>query len=164
MSLFDARFAAYLAVAALLIVTPGPDTALVTRNALRAGRRAATFTTLGIGAGSVVWAFASVFGIATLLEQSALAFTIWKVVGAAYLIYLGVRSLLGLVRGRRSGAPDVAASAAAMPAAQAGKPLARWQPFGRGCSAICSTPKRAPSSPRRCPRSSSRATRQRACC
>ena len=163
MSLFDARFAAYLAVAALLIVTPGPDTALVTRNALRAGRRAATFTTLGIGAGSVVWAFASVFGIATLLEQSALAFTIWKVVGAAYLIYLGVRSLLGLVRGRRSGAPDVAASAA-MPAAQAGKPLARWQPFGRGCSAICSTPKRAPSSPRRCPRSSSRATRQRACC
>jgi hypothetical protein len=50
MGFFDSRFAAYLAVAALLIITPGPDTALVTRNALFAIRRAASFTTLGIGA------------------------------------------------------------------------------------------------------------------
>jgi threonine/homoserine/homoserine lactone efflux protein len=53
MGFFDARFGAYLAVATLLIVTPGPDTALVTRNALLAGRRAASFTTLGIGGGEV---------------------------------------------------------------------------------------------------------------
>ncbi len=98
MGIVDARFAAYLAVAALLIMTPGPDTALVTRNALRAGRRAATFTTFGIGAGSVIWAFASVFGVAILLEESATAFTIWKVVGAAYLGYLGLRSLIGAFR------------------------------------------------------------------
>ena len=51
MGFFDARFGAYLAVAALLIVTSGPDTALVIRNALLAGRRAASFTTLGIGVG-----------------------------------------------------------------------------------------------------------------
>jgi threonine/homoserine/homoserine lactone efflux protein len=56
MGFFDARFAAYLAIATLLIVTPGPDTALVTRQALLAGRHATYFTTLGIGAGSLIWA------------------------------------------------------------------------------------------------------------
>ncbi len=94
MGYFDARFGVYLAVATLLIVTPGPDTALVTRNALLAGRRAASFTTLGIGAGSIIWALASVFGIAVLLEDSVVAFSIFKFAGAAYLGYLGLRSLI----------------------------------------------------------------------
>jgi threonine/homoserine/homoserine lactone efflux protein len=94
MGYLDTRFGAYLAVATLLIVTPGPDTALVTRNALLAGRRAASFTTLGIGAGSFIWALASVLGIAVLLEESVVAFTICKFVGAAYLGYLGLRSLV----------------------------------------------------------------------
>jgi threonine/homoserine/homoserine lactone efflux protein len=98
---FDARFAAYLAVATLLIVTPGPDTALVTRQALLAGRRAASFTTLGIGVGSLIWALASVLGIAVLLEESVVAFTVWKVVGAAYLGYLGLRSLIASFRGSK---------------------------------------------------------------
>ena len=94
MGFFDARFGAYLAVAALLIMTPGPDTALVTRHALLAGRRAASFTTLGIGAGSLIWALAAVLGIAALLEGSVVAFTVWKFAGAAYLGYLGLRSLI----------------------------------------------------------------------
>lgn len=96
MGLLDARFGAYLAVAAVLIVTPGPDTALVTRHALLAGRRAASFTILGIGAGSIIWALASVLGIAALLERSVTAFTVWKFVGAAYLGYLGLRSLIAM--------------------------------------------------------------------
>ncbi len=94
MGFLDARFGAYLAVAALLIVTPGPDTALVTRHALLAGRRAASFTTFGIGVGSVVWALASVLGIAALLERSVVAFTVFKFAAAVYLGYLGLRSLL----------------------------------------------------------------------
>lgn len=94
MDFFDARFAAYLAIAALLIVTPGPDMALVTRQALLGGRRVASFTALGIGAGSIIWGLASVLGIAALLEESAIAFTILKFVGAAYLFYLGLRSLV----------------------------------------------------------------------
>ncbi len=59
MGFLDARFGAYLAVAALLIATPGPDTALVMRNALLAGKHAASFTILGVGAGSFIWALAS---------------------------------------------------------------------------------------------------------
>ncbi len=98
MGYFDARFGVYLAVATLLIVTPGPDTALVTRNALLAGRRAASFTTLGIGSGSIIWALASVFGIAVLLEDSVVAFSIFKFAGAAYLGYLGLRSLIASFR------------------------------------------------------------------
>ena len=103
MAFFDARFATYLAVATLLIVTPGPDTALVTRQALLAGRRAASFTTLGIGVGSIIWALASALGIAVLLERSVVAFTAWKVVGAAYLGYLGLRSLIASVRRKKQG-------------------------------------------------------------
>ena len=94
MHVFDPRFATYIAVAVLLIVTPGPDMALVTRNTLLAGRRAAALTALGIGAGSVVWAVASVLGVAVLLEQSVVAFTVFKLAGAAYLCFLGLRALL----------------------------------------------------------------------
>jgi threonine/homoserine/homoserine lactone efflux protein len=51
--------------------------------------------------GSVIWALASVLGIAALLEGSATAFTIWKFVGAAYLGYIGLRSLIASFRGHR---------------------------------------------------------------
>ncbi len=98
MGFFDARFGAYLVVATLLIITPGPDTILVTRHALLAGRRTASSTILGIGTGSIIWALASVLGIAAILEGSVVAFTIWKFVGAAYLGYLGLRSLFASFR------------------------------------------------------------------
>src|SRR6266699_4994238 len=101
MGFFDVRFGAYVVVAALLIVTPGPDTALVTRNALLAGGRAASFTTLGIGVGSIIWALASVLGIAVLLEESVVAFTVCKFSGVAYLGYLGLRSLIASFQGSK---------------------------------------------------------------
>ena len=89
----DSRFAAFAAFATLLIVTPGPDMALVTRNAIRSGPTAARATAFGIGAGSIAWGLASVLGVAVLLEKSAAAFTTLKLVGALYLIWLGVRAL-----------------------------------------------------------------------
>src|SRR6266566_3534445 len=120
MGYFDARFGVYLAVATLLIVTPGPDTALVTRNALLAGRRAASFTTLGIGTGSIIWALASVLGIAALLEGSVVAFTVCKFVGAAYLGYLGLRSLIATFWGNK----QVAVTTHAPQATQLGERVA----------------------------------------
>jgi threonine/homoserine/homoserine lactone efflux protein len=112
----DARFAAYLAVAVVLIVTPGPDTALVIRNALRSGRRAAAFSALGIGGGSAVWAVASLLGVAVLLETSAVGFTVFKLLGAAYLGYLGLRTLFGSFRqGPLSTAPGAVAPAGRRP-------------------------------------------------
>jgi RhtB (resistance to homoserine/threonine) family protein len=93
--LLDARLLAYFAVSTVLIVTPGPDTALVVRNALRSGSRAASLSALGVAAGSAVWAFASILGLAVILEASLVVFTALKLAGAAYLCYLGLRSLLG---------------------------------------------------------------------
>lgn len=108
MGYVDARFTIYLAVITLLIVTPGPDMALVTRNALLAGRRAASATTFGVGVGSVLWALASIGGVAVLLEKSVVAFTICKIVGAIYLGYLGLRSLIACWQGRQQSATDTA--------------------------------------------------------
>ncbi len=93
MDLIDPRFAAFVGVSAFLIVTPGPDMALVTRNALSGGRRAALFTALGVGLGILGWAIAVALGIAELLDRSVIAFTVLKLAGAAYLVLLGIRSL-----------------------------------------------------------------------
>jgi threonine/homoserine/homoserine lactone efflux protein len=90
----DARFGAFVLLSALVIVTPGPDTALIIRNALAAGPRASTFSAMGVAAGTVAWAVATTLGVGVLLERSSVAFTVLKLVGAAYLCYLGVRTLL----------------------------------------------------------------------
>lgn len=104
MDLIDARFATYLAASALLILVPGPDMALVTRNALQWGWRTASITALGVGLGILGWAIASAIGVGVLLERSVLAFTVLKLAGAAYLGYLGLRSLLAGFRSGRSAA------------------------------------------------------------
>jgi threonine/homoserine/homoserine lactone efflux protein len=90
---------AFLGVAVLLIVTPGPDTALTIRNALFRGRRAGLLTAAGVGSGQAVWALGTAVGLAALLRASQPAFMVLRVVGAAYLVYLGVRALVDAFRG-----------------------------------------------------------------
>jgi threonine/homoserine/homoserine lactone efflux protein len=116
---FDGRFAAWIAVAAVLIVTPGPDTALMIRNALRAGARSASLSAVGVGVGSAAWAAASVVGLAALLESSDIAFTVFKLAGAAFLVYLGLRAIAGTFRTPPAGAPDVVPTPANMGARNA---------------------------------------------
>ena len=89
---------AFLVVAGLLTITPGADMALVMRHALGSGRRQAFFASLGIGLGCLIWGTASALGVAAVLAQSALAFTVLKYVGGAYLIYLGAQALWSAVR------------------------------------------------------------------
>ena len=99
----DGRLLAWVALSALLIATPGPDTALIIRNALASGPRASTMSALGVAVGILAWAAAATFGVGVLLERSSTAFTILKLAGAAYLAYLGLRSLLS----RAPADPDV---------------------------------------------------------
>jgi threonine/homoserine/homoserine lactone efflux protein len=84
----------FLALATLVVVTPGVDMALVTKNALVHGRRAALLTAAGVNVGIMLWAFAAAAGLAALLAASASAFTVVRLVGAAYLVFLGLKTLL----------------------------------------------------------------------
>ena len=83
----------FIGVAAIVIVVPGPDTAVVTKNVLIYGRRAAFGTSLGVTAGLSVWTLAAAGGVASLLRASYVAFTVLKLIGALYLIWLGVQAL-----------------------------------------------------------------------
>jgi threonine/homoserine/homoserine lactone efflux protein len=90
---------AFIAIAAVVIVTPGQDTALTIRNTLTGGRSAGLRTALGVVCGQAVWALAASAGIAALLVASEPAFVALKLAGAAYLVYLGLRTLAAAVRG-----------------------------------------------------------------
>lgn len=91
----DGRLAAFVLLSALLIITPGPDTALIIRNALAAGPRVATLSAVGVSVGTLVWVLAATLGVGVLLERSSVAFTVLKLAGAVYLCYLGARSVMG---------------------------------------------------------------------
>lgn len=95
----------FLLIAVVVIVTPGPDTALTIRNTLLGGRRAGVLTALGVSSGQAVWAFATSLGVAALLAASEPAFIALKLFGAAFLVYLGVQSLIAAVR--RTATPTV---------------------------------------------------------
>ena len=97
---------AFAGVVAVIVVLPGPDMALVLQNGLTRGRRAAVETALGINAGLLVWALAAAFGIAALLHSSALAFTVLKLAGAAFLVWLGLRALAQAWRGTTDGSAE----------------------------------------------------------
>ncbi|WP_250482884.1 LysE family translocator [Caballeronia sp. GaOx3] len=84
-------FAFFLVAVFLLNVTPGPDTAYIVGRSVAQGRGAGIVSALGISAGCIIHTLACAFGLTAILAASATAFTVIKVAGAIYLIYLGVR-------------------------------------------------------------------------
>jgi threonine/homoserine/homoserine lactone efflux protein len=85
--------AAFIAAASLLTITPGLDTALVLRTAAASGSRQAALAGLGIAAGCFAWGALVALGLGALLMASQLAFSILKWVGAAYLVWTGIKML-----------------------------------------------------------------------
>ncbi|KHD73797.1 LysE family translocator [Actinoplanes utahensis] len=121
MDLTDAVLS-FAVLGALLTITPGLDTALVLRAAVTMGRGPAFATALGIGAGSLAWGAAAAVGASALLAASTAGYTVLRVVGAAYMIYLGVRMVRDALR-RDKGAAE-AEAAPSTPTL--------WSTFGRG--------------------------------
>lgn len=90
-------------VAGALTLVPGADTMLVLHNTLRDGRAAGLSTTLGICSGGFLHATLSALGLSLLLTRSATAFLLVKLLGAAYLVWLGAVSLWSARRGTAEG-------------------------------------------------------------
>jgi threonine/homoserine/homoserine lactone efflux protein len=84
---------AFLGISAVVIMTPGQDTALTIRNTLLGGRRAGVATAAGVAVGQASWTLAATFGLTAILVASEPAFAALRLFGAAYLIYLGGHSL-----------------------------------------------------------------------
>lgn len=96
----------------LLNLTPGPDVLYIVTNSLRSGVRAGVLAGLGVAAGCMVHVVAAAVGLGALLAASATAFTVLKFAGAAYLVWLGVRTLLARPA---APAPDAGAQPAVPP-------------------------------------------------
>lgn len=86
----------FLAASVVIILVPGPDIALVTRNSINGGRRDGIMTATGVFFGVIVWAMVSAAGLAVILEKSSYAYSVVRIAGAVYLAFLGTRALLNL--------------------------------------------------------------------
>ena len=94
----DPQLLAFIGVAAALTVLPGSDMALVLRSVVASGRRAGWVTALGVCSGLTIHAAAAALGVSALLAASATAFSVLKLVGGAYLVFLGARMIVGTWR------------------------------------------------------------------
>ena len=99
--------AAFVPVAVVVTITPGPATAMVVRSAAVGGRRHALACTAGNSIGVLAWAVLAAAGLAAAVATSAAVFTAVKLAGAAVLVVIGLRSMLG----RREGAAQAAVRA-----------------------------------------------------
>ena len=92
--LVETSFVLFLTASLVVIVAPGPDNILVLTRGVAQGRGAALVSAAGASLGLVVHSVFAAVGLSALLAQSAVAFSVVKYAGAAYLIYLGIRALL----------------------------------------------------------------------
>ncbi|MES2070471.1 MAG: LysE family translocator [Pseudomonadota bacterium] len=88
------NFGLFCAAVLLLNATPGPDTAYIIGRSVAQGRAAGLVSALGISFGCLFHCVASAFGLTAILATSATAFTVIKLAGGAYLVYLGIRMVL----------------------------------------------------------------------
>ena len=93
-------------LAGILVLIPGLDFAVVLRYSATQSRKASFLVSLGITTGLYVWGLAAVIGVAAILETSAAAFQILKIVGAAYLFWMGSKFVLTSFK-QRSDAPNI---------------------------------------------------------
>jgi threonine/homoserine/homoserine lactone efflux protein len=99
----SSTIAVFMVAAALLLIVPGPAVLYIVARGIDQGRRAALVSALGVGIGTLCHVAGATLGLSALLLSSATAFTAVKYLGAAYLIVLGMRTLLTRDRGHAAG-------------------------------------------------------------
>ena len=124
-----AQAAAFLGVSAVVIVTPGQDTALTIRNTLLGGRSGGLATAAGVVSGQLAWALAASAGLSAVLLASAPLFTALRIAGSIYLVLLGAQALVAAARDARHPA--------------AGAPQRRRAPYRQGVLSNLGNPKMA---------------------
>lgn len=95
-----ASLLAFAAAGALVVLIPGPDTLVVLRAVVLGGRRQAALTSLGVLTGLTVWSAAATLGLTALLRASQDGYLVLRLVGAAYLLYVGAQALRSRAVGR----------------------------------------------------------------
>jgi threonine/homoserine/homoserine lactone efflux protein len=100
-----AELLAFTATATLIVLLPGPDTLVVVRNLLRGGKRRAALTVLGVLTGLSVWVITASLGLSAVLRASHTGYDVLRIVGAAYLVWIGLQSILS--RGSMTGGHGV---------------------------------------------------------
>lgn len=129
----DTSLLAFAGISILVIVTPGPDTAVTIRNTLLGGRAGGLATAAGVAVGQAIWALATSAGIVALLVASEPLFLAVKYAGAAYLVWLGLQSLRAALW-PRAGKPAMVTG---------GSGLAPRLAFGQGLLSDLGNPKMA---------------------
>ena len=122
----------FAAASTLLILAPGPDSMLVMRNTMRAGRKAGYITACGTMSGLTIWALAAALGLSALLRVSQVGYDVLRFAGAGYLIWLGATSL-GLRRRRTAESTE--------PTATPGRPGADGRAYLNGLLSNLFNPK-----------------------
>lgn len=82
----------YISIAAMMVIVPGADTMLLMKNTLNYGPKAGRYTVLGMATGLSFWTLIAVLGLSVVIAKSVILFSTIKYLGAAYLIYLGIKS------------------------------------------------------------------------
>ena len=130
------RLPAFVLAVLLIAATPGPAMALILRRAALRGFRSSVPTVLGIELGLYVWALAAAAGLAALVAASQVAYLVLRVVGAAVLVYLGVRAL-------RTAWRDRGVAPRTPPGSGTGASHGWWTAFGEGVTVQLANPKLA---------------------
>jgi threonine/homoserine/homoserine lactone efflux protein len=108
------KYAEFLAFAAVLVLIPGPDFAVVTKNTLVGGRCRGRWTALGVSSSNLVQGTAAAFGLSALIVRTQPLFEAVKWVGVGYLAYLGAQAIRSAIRGQYPPHSDASGAAASL--------------------------------------------------
>lgn len=134
---------AFVLAVVLISASPGPAMALILRRAALRGFSGAVPTVLGLEVGLYLWALLAAAGLAALVAASEVAFLVLRVVGAAFLLYLGIKTWRSAWRSRGTDGADGAAEEITAGEPKRGSALTWWRAFGEGSVVMLANPKAA---------------------